>query len=149
MTIFRSRRQPRIESLPHGRQRADRTTAILSQAHSQSVSAAGTTTPNAAAPTRFSVLVQGQAAGKGPDVILIPGLASSREVYAAEAKLLNSTYRLHRIQIAGFAGAPAGPNATGPLLKPIVEELHQYIASSSIYLEEAAEPIGLAFALGS
>ena len=41
-----------------------------------------------AAPTRFSVVIEGVAPGKGPDVLLIPGLASSRDVYAAEAKLL-------------------------------------------------------------
>jgi pimeloyl-ACP methyl ester carboxylesterase len=80
-----------------------------------------------AAPTRFSVVIEGVAPGKGPDVLLIPGLASSRDVYAAEAKLLITNYRLHLIQIAGFAGEPAGPNATGPILGPVVEQLHQYI----------------------
>jgi pimeloyl-ACP methyl ester carboxylesterase len=82
----------------------------------------------ATAPTRFSVVTQ----GTGPDVILIPGLASSREVYAAEAKLLTSTHRLHLIQIAGFAGEPAGPNASGPILAPVVEQLHQYIAANHL-----------------
>jgi pimeloyl-ACP methyl ester carboxylesterase len=85
-----------------------------------------------AAPTRFSVVIQGVAPGKGPDVLLIPGLASSRDVYAAEAKLLTATYRLHLIQIAGFAGEPAGPNATGPILAPVVEQLHQYITDNHL-----------------
>jgi len=85
-----------------------------------------------AGPTRFSVVVEGPAAGKAPDVILIPGLASSREVYAAEAKLLVPKYRLHLIQIAGFAGQPAGPNASGPILGPVVEELHNYIVVSHL-----------------
>ncbi|NYF89324.1 alpha/beta hydrolase [Tunturiibacter empetritectus] len=80
-----------------------------------------------AAPTRFSVVIEGVAPGKGPDVLLIPGLASSRDVYAAEAKLLTATYRLHLIQIAGFAGELSGPNANGPILTPVVEQLHQYI----------------------
>ncbi|MBB5316151.1 alpha/beta fold hydrolase [Tunturibacter empetritectus] len=80
-----------------------------------------------AAPTRFSVVIEGVAPGKGPDVLLIPGLASSRDVYAAEAKLLTAAYRLHLIQIAGFAGEPSGPNATGPILSPVVEQLHQYL----------------------
>jgi pimeloyl-ACP methyl ester carboxylesterase len=65
-------------------------------------------------------------------VILIPGLASSREVYAAEAKLLAPKYRLHLVQIAGFAGQPAGPNASGPILGPVVEELHKYIADNHL-----------------
>jgi pimeloyl-ACP methyl ester carboxylesterase len=85
-----------------------------------------------AAPTRFSVVVEGPEAGKAPDVILIPGLASSREVFAAEAKLLVPKYRLHLIQIAGFAGEPAGPNSSGPILGPVVEELHQYIAKNHL-----------------
>jgi pimeloyl-ACP methyl ester carboxylesterase len=84
------------------------------------------------APTRFSVVVQGVDTGKGPDVILIPGLSSSRGIYAAEAKLLSANYRLHLIQIAGFAGEPAGPNATGPILVPVVEQLHQYIVTNKL-----------------
>jgi pimeloyl-ACP methyl ester carboxylesterase len=85
-----------------------------------------------AAPTRFSIVIQGVAPGKGTDVILIPGLSSSRDVYAAEAKLLTANYRLHLIQIAGFAGDPAGPNASGPILVPVVEQLHQYIVSNKL-----------------
>src|SRR5271156_1344551 len=85
-----------------------------------------------AAPTRFSVVVEGVAPGKGTDVILIPGLSSSRDVYAAEAKLLTANYRLHLIQIAGFAGDPAGPNATGPILVPVVEQLPQYIVTNKL-----------------
>jgi pimeloyl-ACP methyl ester carboxylesterase len=94
--------------------------------------AAASPNPSPAAPTRFSVVVEGPAAGKAPDVILIPGLASSREVYAAEAKLLAPNYRLHLIQLAGFAGEPAGPNATGPILGPVVEQLHQYIVDNRL-----------------
>ncbi|MGD0629454.1 MAG: alpha/beta hydrolase [Terracidiphilus sp.] len=85
---------------------------------------------------RFSVIVEGASAGKAPDVILLPGLASSREVFAAEARLLAPSYRLHRIQIAGFAGEPAGPNANGPMLGPVVEELHRYIVEN--HIEHAA-----------
>jgi pimeloyl-ACP methyl ester carboxylesterase len=88
--------------------------------------------PITAAPTRFSVVIQGAAPGKGPDVILIPGLSSSRDVYAAEAKLLTGNYRLHLIQIAGFSGDPAGPNATGPILAPVVEQLHQYVVTNKL-----------------
>ena len=81
-------------------------------------------------PTRFTVVDEGTV-GK-PDVVLIPGLSSSRAVWDAEAKLLAPNYRLHLVQVDGFAGAPAGPNATGPMLAPIVEELHGYIAASGM-----------------
>jgi pimeloyl-ACP methyl ester carboxylesterase len=74
-----------------------------------------------AAPTRFSVVIEGVAPGKGTHILLIPGLASSRDVYAAEAKLLTA-----------FAGEPAGPNATGPILAPVVEQLHQYLADNHL-----------------
>jgi pimeloyl-ACP methyl ester carboxylesterase len=80
-------------------------------------------------PKRFTVTVE----GKGPDVLLIPGLASSRAVFADEAKLLSAHYTLHLVQINGFAGAPAGPNATGPILAPVVEELHGYIVANKIH----------------
>jgi pimeloyl-ACP methyl ester carboxylesterase len=104
--------------------------AMSAAALCQTASATANASP--AAPTRFSVVVEGPAAGKAPDVILIPGIASSREVYAAEAKLLAPNYRLHLIQLAGFAGEPAGPNATGPILGPVVEQLHQYIADNRL-----------------
>jgi len=68
-----------------------------------------------------------------PDVVLIPGLASSKAVWDGEAKLLAPNYRLHVVQIDGFAGAPAGPNATGAFLVPVVEELHAYIVATKIH----------------
>jgi pimeloyl-ACP methyl ester carboxylesterase len=83
-------------------------------------------------PTRFSVADSGTT-GK-PDVILIPGLASSAAVWDVEAKRLAPNYRLHIVQVAGFAGAPAGPNATGDSLLPsIVSELHEYIAANKMH----------------
>ncbi len=82
-------------------------------------------------PTRFTVLDAGTV-GK-PDVILIPGLSSSRSVWDAEVKLLAPNYRLHVVQVGGFAGAPAGPNATGPILPGILDELHQYIVANKMH----------------
>jgi len=83
------------------------------------------------APTRFTVTDEGTV-GK-PDVLLIPGLSSGRSVWDAEAKLLGPNYRLHLVQVDGFAGAPAGPNASGPVIAPIVEELHGYIAVGGMH----------------
>ncbi len=82
-------------------------------------------------PMRFTVVDQGTV-GK-PDVILVPGLSSPRAVWDAEVKLLTPNYRLHLVQVGGFAGAPAGPNASGPLLGPIVEELHAYIVANRLH----------------
>jgi pimeloyl-ACP methyl ester carboxylesterase len=83
------------------------------------------------APTRFTVVDQGTA-GK-PDLLLIPGMSSSRDVWAGEAKLLAPNYRLHLVQVNGFAGAPAGLNASGPLLASIVEQLHEYISANKLH----------------
>ncbi len=76
------------------------------------------------APTRFSVEVRGE----GPDVILIPGLGSSRDVWEAQVAALESTNRLHLVQVAGFAGEDA-PASTSPMIDPLVEELAEYIES--------------------
>jgi pimeloyl-ACP methyl ester carboxylesterase len=79
-------------------------------------------------PTRFSVTVE----GSGPDLILIPGLTSSRHVWDQAVASLGGRYRVHRVQIAGFGGEPARGNAAGPVLAPVVEELHAYIAANHL-----------------
>lgn len=86
----------------------------------------------AAAPSNaaqcFSVVVRGH----GPDVILIPGLGCSRAVWDGLAQRLEGRYRLHLVQIAGFAGEAAGANGAGPLTAPIAEDLAKYIASAGL-----------------
>ena len=74
---------------------------------------------------RFSVEI----VGHGPDVVLIPGLASSRETWRATAERLRGRYRLHLIQIAGFAGEPPRANASGPFFAPVLADLDAYCAS--------------------
>ena len=81
-------------------------------------------------PARFTVVTEGLATG--PAVLLLPGLGSSRTVFDAEAKQLAPAYHLYRVQVNGFGSQPAGANATGPLLKPLVEELHQYLAANHL-----------------
>ena len=74
---------------------------------------------------RFSVEI----VGRGPDIVLIPGLASSRETWRATAERLRGRYRLHLIQIAGFAGEPARANASGAFFDPVLADLDAYCAS--------------------
>lgn len=81
-----------------------------------------------AAPERFTVTVSGH----GPDVILIPGLASSAHVWDATVAQLAPSHRVHVVQVAGFAGAPAGPNAEGAIIAPVVEQLHAYIVANHL-----------------
>jgi N-formylmaleamate deformylase len=75
------------------------------------------------APTRFSV----ETIGRGPDVILIPGLTSGREIWRPTAAALPG-YRYHLIHVAGFAGEPARGNARGAVVAPLADELARYIA---------------------
>jgi pimeloyl-ACP methyl ester carboxylesterase len=75
-------------------------------------------------PSRFSVTVS----GKGPDVILVPGLVSSGDVWNATVQQLAPTHRVHVVQVAGFAGAAPGANGEEGALKALVEELVTYAA---------------------
>ena len=69
--------------------------------------------------------------GSGPDVILIPGLASSREVWRAEAERLKATHRVHLVQLAGFAGEPWS-HGDGAFVEPVVGELARYIRETGL-----------------
>jgi pimeloyl-ACP methyl ester carboxylesterase len=82
---------------------------------------------NAEASSPFSTIVE----GKGPDVILIPGLMSGRNVWDGAAASLGGKYRLHRLQVKGFAGE-APVKLEGPLLPGIVEQLHAYILANHL-----------------
>jgi pimeloyl-ACP methyl ester carboxylesterase len=77
---------------------------------------------------RITVTVRGQ----GPDVLLIPGLTCSSAVWDATAKHLEDHYRLHIIQVAGFAGSPARANAQGPVIQPTVDAIDAYIKTNKL-----------------
>lgn len=60
--------------------------------------------------------------GEGPDLILVPGLGSSPEVWDATIESLSSDYRIHLIHVAGFAGRePTGDPET--LVQRTVQEI--------------------------
>lgn len=68
-----------------------------------------------------------QVEGSGPDIILIPGLASSRTVWSELANRLRDNYRLHLVQISGFAGAPNPGTTDGKVAAPAAEAIADYI----------------------
>jgi pimeloyl-[acyl-carrier protein] methyl ester esterase len=70
--------------------------------------------------------------GKGRDLVFIPGLASSRATWKATAERLRGKYRLHLIQIAGFAGEPTRANATGDVLVPTAEAIDAYLVEQKL-----------------
>ncbi|MCX2890205.1 MULTISPECIES: alpha/beta hydrolase [unclassified Pseudomonas] len=84
--------------------------------------------PTSVGGERISVTVE----GAGPDVILIPGLASSSEVWAGLTSNLRQQYRLHRVQVAGFAGAPGVPPVDGRVVAPVAEAVAEYIHSQQL-----------------
>jgi pimeloyl-ACP methyl ester carboxylesterase len=85
------------------------------------------TTQTVASPTRFVVTIT----GKGPDVILIPGLASSGAVWDATVTELKQHHRVHVVQLAGFAGTPPASIDNG-VIAPFVEDLADYITAQHL-----------------
>lgn len=73
-----------------------------------------------------------QVQGSGTDIILIPGFASSYEVWADLASRLRLSHRLHLIQAAGFAGSPAVSRPDGRVVASTVEAIAEYIRSQRI-----------------
>lgn len=96
--------------------------------------AACASTPAASPPSaaftseRISVVTR----GNGPDVILIPGLSSSRDIWNTTAAALESNHRVHLVQLNGFAGAPVGANGEGLVSAPVAEEIARYIRENNL-----------------
>ena len=71
--------------------------------------------------------------GEGPrDIILIPGLSSSPEVWETTLAHLGAGWKVHRIHVQGFAGAPARANAEGDVAAPVAEEIARYIRENGL-----------------
>lgn len=87
---------------------------------------------------RIHVRVDGDMDGR--DIILIPGLSSSPEVWQGTVDHLTAQdgvgWRVHRIHVQGFAGAPAEGNAQGatpsPVAAPVAEEIARYIRDKGL-----------------
>lgn len=70
--------------------------------------------------------------GEGPDVILVPGLASTSDVWARTANRLDDRYRVHLVSVRGFGDVPAGANVDGAVVAPVAAELRRYIAAQRL-----------------
>ena len=77
---------------------------------------------------RIAVTVRGH----GPDVVLIPGLTCSADVWDSTAARFESHYRFHIIQVNGFAGTQARANADGPVVQPVVDAIDAYIKANKL-----------------
>lgn len=76
--------------------------------------------PAATAPAPFAV----QVTGHGPPMILIPGLASSGEVWAGVVAHERARFTCHVVTLAGFAGQP---RIAAPMLTTVRDALAAYI----------------------
>lgn len=73
-----------------------------------------------------------QTQGSGKDVILIPGLASSRGIWTDLASGLQLNHRVHILELAGFASTPAISNRDGKVIAPVVDAIAEYIRTQHI-----------------
>jgi pimeloyl-ACP methyl ester carboxylesterase len=97
-----------------------------------SVLLAACATPGGVMGTAFrSDRISVATSGSGPDVVLVPGLTSSPEIWAGIVAAVPG-YRYHLVQVAGFAGVPAGGNSTGLVMEPVAEEIARYIESAGL-----------------
>jgi len=69
--------------------------------------------------------------GEGPDLVLVPGLGSSPEVWDDVVANLKGEYRIHRVHVAGFAGRePNGDPET--LVERTVQEIVLHLECNEI-----------------
>ena len=69
--------------------------------------------------------------GKGPDVVLIPGLSSSPRVWDTTMAAIPG-YRYHVVRVAGFDGTAPAANGTGAVVEPVGEEIARYIREARL-----------------
>ena len=83
-------------------------------------------------PPRFiSDRISVEVRGSGPDVVLIPGLSSSREVWNSTVGAAPGR-RYHLVHLNGFAGAPVGGAGEGPVAAPAAEEVARYVREAGL-----------------
>ena len=83
--------------------------------------------PARPAPVFLSDRIVVEAKGRGPDVILIPGLASTSAVWPRTASALEGRYRVHLVTGRGFGDLPAEANANGRISGPAADEIRRYM----------------------
>ncbi|MBW8303622.1 MAG: alpha/beta hydrolase [Brevundimonas sp.] len=85
----------------------------------------------ARAPFRSTRIVV-ETRGDGPDLILIPGLASTSAVWSRTAARLAERRRLHLVSVYGFGDLPAQGNADGAVMAGVAGEVRRYIAEAGL-----------------
>lgn len=70
--------------------------------------------------------------GRGPDLLLVPGLASTAEVWRGVADRLAGRRRLHLISVRGFGDLAPGANASGAVMPAVAGEVRRYISDQGL-----------------
>ncbi|MFC4655965.1 alpha/beta fold hydrolase [Rheinheimera marina] len=81
--------------------------------------------------------------GKGPAVILIPGLMSDQRVWQQSAEVLSQDHQLHLINVKGL-GQTASSAHQGHLLQTLTEQLADYIRQHTLH-----QPVVIGHSMGS
>jgi pimeloyl-ACP methyl ester carboxylesterase len=84
-----------------------------------------------------------EAIGRGPAVLLIPGLASPRAVWADFVPALARSHRVYLVQVNGFGGDSPGANLSSGLLDGIVADLDRLVRD-----EKLARPAVVGHSMG-
>jgi pimeloyl-[acyl-carrier protein] methyl ester esterase len=85
----------------------------------------------ATAPFQSSRIVV-ESRGAGPDVILIPGLASTAAVWQRLAPALEDRYRVHLVTVRGFGETAPEANASGLVGAPVAAEVRRYMREQGL-----------------
>jgi pimeloyl-ACP methyl ester carboxylesterase len=73
-----------------------------------------------------------QTRGRGPHLILIPGLASTSAVWQGTAGRLADRYRLHMVSVRGFGDLAPQANAEGAVMGAVAGEVIRYIVEQRL-----------------
>ena len=79
--------------------------------------------------TAFGRAFEVKVSGQGQDLILIPGLTCSGEVWNESVAILEDQYTCHVITIAGFAEVPPQQAIRDAFLETVLGDFESYIAS--------------------
>ncbi|MBY0493753.1 MAG: alpha/beta hydrolase [Cyanobacteria bacterium] len=96
--------------------------------------------PHAAAAQRPHPSFSATVSGRGPAIILIPGLMSTGDVWTSTVARYQDRYTLHTVTLAGFGGPPP---IGAPFLSRVRDELIAYIRD-----EKLQKPILIGHSLG-
>lgn len=112
---------------------------MLKPSLSAAMSGAAGTANSSDLQQRISVTAE----GRGSDIILIPGIACSRDIWRGLVSQLGKNHRFHLVQIAGFANEPAISDDGDSVIAPAAEAIVDYI-----HREQLKQPMIIGHSLG-